>query len=174
MPQVPNINDINRAKRVALNKVASIQNWAANNIVQSNVNDPEAALPPYQKDGWNLSFSVMVSAAAFNTDSPDTKMLASFNPGEFTSATYAGAPFTELLYGQRGGDTGWTGNRWYFQSFGSLFYSLSTAGDAEFKTTPTKNGVSNNPPVSAGVWVCSPAFDCVANPLSALYIQPVY
>ena len=174
---MPNINDINRAKRVALNKVASIQNWAANNIVQSNVNDPEAALPPYQKDGWNLSFSVSVSSAAFDIASPGIKTLVTFDPNGgdvYTNVLYAGAGITDLRYGQYPGPLGWLGYRWYFQAQGGLFYTLSTAGDVEFKTTPTKNGVSNNPPVSAGVWVCYPTFDCVLYPLSALYIQPVY
>ena len=160
---------------MALNKVASIQNWAVNNIVQSNVNDPEAALPPYQKNGWNLSYSVTVSSAAFNTDSPDTKILTSFDPSGgdiYTRCVYAGVGVADLRYGQY--PSRWTGNQWYFQAIGSLYYSLSTAGDAEFKTTPTKTGNANNPPVSAAVWVCSPTFDCVAYPLSSIYIQPVY
>lgn len=173
MPQVPNINDINRANRVALSKVASMQSWAVNNIVQSNVNDPEAALPPYQKDGWNLSYSVMVSAAAFALY---TNTLNTFDPGGpgDISVIYAGATLTTLQYGARSGFSGWTGNRWHFQAQGSVFYSLSTAGDAEFKMTPTRNGVTSNPPVSAGVWVCSVTFDCNLYPLSSIYIQPVY
>jgi hypothetical protein len=176
MATPPNFIDLARQQRLAVNNRLSF-NSVVNGGAPTSQNVAIPILPPvpdYQKDGWNLSYSVVVSSAAFNTDAPDTKTLISFDPNGQDRALYSGAPFTDLRYGQRTGFSGWTGNRWYFQAFGSLFYSLSTAGDVEFKTTPTKNGVINDPPLSLGVWVCSPTFDCVANPLSALYIQPVY
>jgi len=177
MANPPNFQDLARQQRLAVNSRLSY-NSVVNNGAPASQNMAIPVPPPvpdYQKNGWNLSYSVIVSSAAFNTDSADTKTLISFDPnGEdiYTRCVYAGEGFVDLRYGQYPGL--WTGNRWYFQAFGSIYYSLSTAGDAEFKTTPTKNGVINNPPLSMGVWVCSPTFDCVTYPLSALYIQPVY
>lgn len=176
MANVPNYNDLQRLRRQATNDVTSYKMvMQKRGASQATVFDPQAGLPAYQKNGWNLSFSVTVSSAT--GDNADTKTLVTFDPNGgdvYTNVLYAGAAIADLRYGQYPGPLGWLGYRWYVQAQGGLFYTLSTAGDVEFKTTPTKNGVSNNPPVSVGVWVCYPAFDCVSYPLSALYIQPIY
>ena len=131
---------------------------------QATVFDPEAGLPAYQKNGWNLSFSVTVSSPAFVQD---TKTLFQFDAsGALGYATYQNVPFTNLLLNSYSGKI-----QWNFGALGTIFYYLSTVDGSIYTKTPVKTLTLTVPATSYAVWVSN---DTVNWPVSALYVQPVY
>ena len=69
MANVPNYNDLQRQRRQATNDLTSFKAvMQKRGASQATVFDPQAGLPAYQKNGWNLSFSVTVSSAIFALD----------------------------------------------------------------------------------------------------------
>jgi len=153
MPNVPNYNDLQRLRRVATNDVASykmVMQRIGN--AQATVFDPEAGLPAYQRNGWNLSLNVTVSSGAFALD---TKTLVQFDANSSTHATYQNAPFTTLTLGAQG----------------TVFFYLSTVDNSIYTKTPVKMQTLTVPVTSYAVWITT---DTVNWPVSSLYVQPVY
>lgn len=148
------MNDVTSYKAVMQKRGAS----------QATVFDPQAGLPAYQKNGWNLSFNVTVSSAAFALD---TKSLVQFDAsGVLGYAEYQNAPFTGLYLNNYLGQI-----RWNFNSIGTVYYYLSTVDNSIYTKTPVKTQTLTVPVTSYAVWITT---DTVNWPVSSLYMQPMY
>jgi hypothetical protein len=164
MANVPNYNDLQRLRRLAMNDVASYKMvMQRRGTPQATVFDPQAGLPAYQKNGWNLSLNVTVSSGAFALD---TKTLVQFDANASTYATYQNAPFTTLTLGNYLGVP-----RWTLVSLGTVFFYLSTVDNSIYTKTPVKMQTLTVPVTSYAVWITT---DTVNWPVSSLYVQPVY
>jgi hypothetical protein len=166
MATPPNFIDLARQQRLAANNRLSCIS-VVNGGAPASQNVAIPVLPPvpdYQKNGWNLSYSVTVSSPAFALD---TKTLIAFDPsGTLGYATYQNLPFTGLLLNSNGGKI-----QWNFNSVGTTFYYLSTVDGSIYKSTPIKTATQTVPVSSYAVWVST---DAINWPVSALYVQPVY
>jgi hypothetical protein len=166
MANPPNFTDLARKQRLAANNRLSF-NSVVNGSAPGNQDIAVPVLPPvpdYQKNGWNLSYSVTVSSPAF---AQDTKTLVAFDPtGALGYAAYQNAPFTGLLLNNYLSKI-----QWNLGALGTVFYYLSTVDGSIYKSTPVKTQTQTVPATSYAVWVST---DTENWPVSALYVQPVY